>query len=377
MLSSNLYEGRCRVCNLTVAPYTGWIMRTESGQRTKVYCTAHKPTTELVDPLAAEPDNKHPVDKDYEAWLDGEKPAATPAPAPYDQATLDAAVDKIAKVTADHFMAHVPDMVKQTLVGLVREVTIKVGAAPKVTVKQSHVLLPTILQAVSAGATPFLVGPAGSGKTTLAMQVAEVLKLKFYMAARVTSEFKLLGFIDATGHCVRTQFREAYEKGGVFLFDEVDASDPDPLTAFNAALSNGWCDFPDGMVARHKNFIAIAAGNTYGRGADRQYVGRNQLDAATLDRFQVFDVDYDEMLELALAGDAAWVKYVQSVRRAIDLEKVRHIVSPRASIQGAKMLASGMERKVVEDACIWKGLPTDQRQRVEFRMASTPMQRVA
>ena len=167
---------------------------------------------------------------------------------------------------------------------------------------------------------------------------------------------------------MRTQFREAYEHGGVFLFDEVDASDPDALTAFNAALANGMGDFPDGMVKRHKDFIAIAAGNTFGRGADRQYVGRNQLDAATLDRFQTFEVDYDEDLERQLAGNDDWTDYVQKVRRAIDTEKVRHIVSPRPSIAGAKLLAAGMERSKVEEACVWKGMDEQQRNRVKARM---------
>lgn len=105
------------------------------------------------------------------------------------------------------------------------------------------------------------------------------------------------------GHVVRTQFREAYENGGVFLLDEVDASDPDALTASNSALSNGMAAFPDALVRKHEDFVAIAAGNTFGSGADRQYVGRNQLDAATLDRFTVFEVDYDEMLELEISGE--------------------------------------------------------------------------
>lgn len=216
-----------------------------------------------------------------------------------------------------------------------------------------------------------LVGPAGSGKTTLAAQVAELMKLNFYMESRVTSEYKLIGFLDATGKVVRTQFREAYEKGGLFLFDEMDASDADALTAFNAALSNGMCAFPDKLVKRHENFHAIAACNTFGRGADRQYVGRNQLDAATLDRFVVLEVDYDEQLEIEICGNAEWARRVQKVRHAIIVEKVRHIVSPRASIMGARMLAAGMDRAVVEEACIWKGLDASNRARVAARMGET------
>jgi hypothetical protein len=59
---------------------------------------------------------------------------------------------------------------------------------------------------------------------------------------------------------------------------------------------------------------------------------------------------------------------VQAVRKAVEQERVRHIVSPRASISGAKLLAAGMERAMVEEAVIWKGLPTDARMRVQARM---------
>jgi hypothetical protein len=310
--------------------------------------------------------------------LDGIPPHA-PQPQPVDTERL---LSQIAKLTADYattdlkvtheaMLSQIPTMVAAEFAKLApRVLELKVGSAPKIKIAEYHKSLPVVLTAVAAGVHPFLVGPAGSGKTTLAEQVAKSLGRKFYMAARVTSEFKLTGFIDATGSCVRTQFREAYEKGGVFLFDEIDASDPDALTAFNAGLANGQCDFPDGMVKAHKDFVAIAAGNTYGRGADRQYVGRNQLDAATLDRFTVFDVDYDEQLEMTIANDADWTKWVQRVRRAVELEKVRHIVSPRASITGAKLLAAGMDRTDVENATVWKGLPTDARSRVEARMLS-------
>lgn len=280
---------------------------------------------------------------------------------------LEDAVRSISETTAATWMADVVPMVNDRVAELLsshRKVDITVNAAPPVSFDQQHKALEDVLLMVVAGTSPFLVGPAGSGKTTLAEQIAKALGREFYMAARVTSEFKLVGFVDAQGRTVRTQFREAYEHGGIFLFDEVDASDPDAMTAFNAALANGLADFPDGMVKRHPDFAAVAAGNTFGRGADRQYVGRNQLDAAALDRFQVYEVDYDEALELKLAGNDDWTKYVQKVRKAVENQKVRHVVSPRASMAGAKLLAAGMDRAMVEEATIWKGLDKAQRDRV-------------
>jgi hypothetical protein len=255
----------------------------------------------------------------------------------------DATAAKLA--TVEQSVADALATVEPKLQGMIeaatRRVEITVANAPAIKIEQAHNMLEPVLKAVTAGVTPMLVGPAGSGKTTLARQIAEALNRPFYMAARVTSEYKLTGFIDAAGKAVQTDFRRAYEKGGVFLFDEIDASDADALTAFNAPLANDVADFPDGQVNRHPDFVAIAAGNTFGRGASREYVGRQQLDAATLDRFTVFEVDYDEALELAIAGNEDWTRYVQKVRKAVEREKVRAIVSPRASISGAKLLAAG------------------------------------
>jgi MoxR-like ATPase len=103
---------------------------------------------------------------------------------------------------------------------------------------------------------------------------------------------------------VRSKFVRAYEEGGVVLLDELDAADNNVLMIVHAALANGLWDIPlrgEGAppLVRHDNFIVIAAANTHGHGADRVYVGRQQLDGATLDRFAMgrLEVDYDEEME--------------------------------------------------------------------------------
>lgn len=219
-----------------------------------------------------------------------------------------------------------------------------------------HSQLPTLIKILSTGLNVYLVGPAGSGKTHAAIQCAKALDIPFHFTGAVASEFKLTGFIDAQGRIVSTEFRKAFEQGGLFLFDEIDASYPQAVLAFNAALANDYMDFPDKRVQRHEKFFCIAAANTYGQGADRQYVGRNQLDAASLDRFVFMDWKYDEKLETTLAGNETWSNYVQKVRRFVEENKIRHVVSPRASIFGAKLLAAGLPKEEVEATILWKGM---------------------
>jgi len=221
---------------------------------------------------------------------------------------------------------------------------------------KQHFQLPTLIQILATKLNVYLVGPAGAGKTYAAIQCAKALEVEFYFTGAIASEFKLTGFIDAQGKIVSTEFRKAFEKGGLFLFDEIDASYPQAVLAFNAALANDYMDFPDKRVQRHEKFYCIAAANTYGQGADRQYVGRNQLDAASLDRFVFIDWKYDENLERKLAGNQDWSDYVQKIRRYIEAQRIRHVVSPRASIYGAKLLANDISREIVEQTILWKGL---------------------
>lgn len=250
------------------------------------------------------------------------------------------------------------------------EVTVN-GPDTARTITGAHKQLPTLIRELSMGDPVMLVGPAGSGKTQASEQAAEALGAKFYPLSigPQTSKSDLLGYlVPGTGELVRTGLRNAYEAGGVALLDEIDAGHAGVLTVINALSSNGCSGWPDGVQRKHENFRLIAAANTYGNGADREYVGRQQLDAATLDRFVVIYWDYDTDLEgreAAAYGQSDWAEYVWQLRKARQATGVRAIFGTRKVLQGAKRLAAGFSRAEVEERVLWKGIAADDRQKLQ------------
>jgi hypothetical protein len=187
-----------------------------------------------------------------------------------------------------------------------------------------------------------LIGPAGCGKTVLAEQVADALSLEFahVSCSAGTSDGTLLGRLLPTGEGGRfeyhpSEFVRLYEQGGVFLFDEIDAADANVLIVVNAALANDRLAVPSRIgrpvAVRHPDFVAVAAANTYGTGADRLYVGRNQLDEATLDRFRIgqIELDYDPAIEKRVCPDPHLRGVLQTYRKRARKAGLRRIISTR------------------------------------------------
>lgn len=224
-----------------------------------------------------------------------------------------------------------------------------------------HEKFETVLKLVSNKIPVMLTGAAGTGKNVICKQVARALGLKFYFSNAVTQEYKLTGFTDANGRYQPTQFYKAFTEGGVFMLDEIDASIPEVLVILNSAIANGYFDFPApiGYVDAHPDFRVVAAGNTTGNGADLEYVGRNQLDASSLDRFAMVKIDYSEIIENAVSGnDLELVDFCRSFRKEAACAGCMIIVSYRCISRLATMIQIMSIEEALE-TCLLKGLDAD------------------
>jgi cobaltochelatase CobS len=277
------------------------------------------------------------------------------------------AAPKAKSIDADEVKAIVAEMLKSADSGRVATIEIKVGGELKAKVDgQQHNMFEHVVKTVSTRVQGrrlhvWLVGPSGSGKSFLASQAAQACELKYYSTSAIQSKYDLIGFVSPTGAeaTLRTPFREAFENGGLFAWDDIDASDPRAFVAFNEALSNGRFAFPDKVVNQHEDFVCVASANTWGQGATADYVGRNKIDGATLSRFVRIPVNYDEQLERDMVGNHGWSRFIQRVRAAVQKEGIKVLVTPRHTLQGVALLAAGLKREDVESYTVFAGLDAD------------------
>ena len=225
----------------------------------------------------------------------------------------------------------------------------------------THKIFPKVCKLINMKKPVMLTGPAGTGKNFMIEQIAEALDMNFYYASTITQEYKLTGFIDGSGNYHTTELRRAMEdpKGGLFFLDEIDASVPETLVVINSLLANGYFDFPDKRVVANENFRVVCAGNTVGLGADMVYTGRNVIDGATLDRFVLVKMDYDEDIERHLCPDTDLKNFIYDIRKSAARNHVNCIVGMRCLNYAYEMLINGFDKgEIVQDAII-KGLQED------------------
>lgn len=301
-------------------------------------------------------------------------PVAVPAPAPEPSAaSADGAYrafqQMMAAMTPQLDRGQVVEIIREELAGFVaptRTVVQRADGTVKAVEGATHFKVADVTTDLMAGEHVMMVGPAGTGKSTIAEQSAEALGIPYYSIScgPMMPASQIIGYMQAEGEYVRTLYREAYEHGGLFHFDEIDNAHPSILATINASLANGMMAFPDGMVKRHADFRCVASANTYGKGADRAYVGRQAIDAATLDRFAIETIEVDEALEYTLCmgtglrsdlvGDV--LTFVRHLRANAVAKKMTVVISPRASVGMCRLLAAGRKWDDAVEARVRRGM---------------------
>lgn len=264
----------------------------------------------------------------------------------------------------------------------VKEVNVSINDVKKKGIKGLfHQDFEAILQLVSLKMPIFLVGPAGCGKNVLLKQCSEVLGKKFFYQNDADEDHKLLGFVDANGVYHKTPFYNAFLEGGILMLDEMDNSNASVLLKLNSAIGSGndfYMTFPNGeTIKAHKDFQVVAAANTYGTGSNSVYCGRNQIDGATLDRYFIYNLDYDKNLEKALVSNKEILNLFWEVRDIIKQNDIRHTVSTRAILNMDKIISSGIIGKGTFtignafDGTLIKGLDIEDLNIIVSRLKST------
>lgn len=233
-----------------------------------------------------------------------------------------------------------------------------------------HYKTDELIETLKTTSLAYLVGPAGTGKTTLAMDACAKLfecakgdtKFNLHFAqisfSPDTTAGEMIGRTDVNGVFHESEVVRVFRDGGLILFDEIDNADASMLVKLNTAIANGTIATPAGLIKRNPEAYIVCTANTFGTGADAMYVGRTRLDAATLDRFTLctIEVDYDTELEKKISSrienevNRNWLlNFVRQVRKVIGERHLRRLCSTRFVINATKWMCSGKDMAFVKD----------------------------
>ena len=226
-----------------------------------------------------------------------------------------------------------------------------------------HLVFDETLDILTAGQNPWLYGPSGTGKTSMAAQLAEALGTRYagISASPGMSGAEFDGWLLPIGdggkfEHVESVFLDFIENGGLFLIDEIANLPPDVASKLNMLIANkrAWISkrFEKPEVNVHSKFFLLAADNTSGRGGDRRFV-RQQQDSALRNRFTFVRVGYDTNMERELFGtDKPWLDKVWDLRSKAEKAKLTEEVGLRQIAQGFALRGTHGKDRWNLDRCV-------------------------
>lgn len=271
--------------------------------------------------------------------------------------------EEVRAIVREELAAH-PSGVKTLEIRAFDETPKNIGA--------QHRMFETVFVYVQCKVNVWLAGPAGSGKSRMALEIAKALDYEFFRVPcgpHMTGT-QIFGYCTADGSYSQGVAHRALTtkaKGAVLLFDEFDRCNPAVAVQVNGLLDGGSVTFPNGeTLSQPENVVFLVAANTFGLPTEDCPTAQRQ-DPATLSRFAKLHIDIDEDLERAIFGENDWVTYVQKVRAVAKRLGVHSMkVTPRASEHGVKLLAhGGISREEVEKSLLWNGVPSEDVRKVK------------
>ena len=220
-----------------------------------------------------------------------------------------------------------------------------------------HEKFPFVLKCLKIFKCVWLMGSSGTGKSYLIEQCAKALGFskedgtyEYLKGSAGVTESHMTGRMTFDGTFIDGAVARSFRNGTFLCLDEFDGFDANTGLVFNSVFDEqGILSTPNDrenpFVMKNENFHVAVASNTTGDGSDFSYVGRNQLDLATLDRLQAVkvNIDYDKNVERALTGeftdlaDVLW-----DLRTRCEDNSLKRIVSTRLFLQGQKWRLAGL-----------------------------------
>ena len=215
----------------------------------------------------------------------------------------------------------------------------------------------------------YLHGPAGSGKTEMAIECAKSLGLDFEYQNQVILRPDVQGFVDANGTYHDTPITRAASKGKLLICDEIDGWSPNALLCLNGLLSQGFIDIPNyGRINAHPDFYVVACGNTNGLGATALFNSRNKLCESDRDRFKLVEINYDPAVEKSIVGEHTDIlDFINDLRDICKETKITLTLGYRCIKDLTDFYDYPHTEKVIE-SCIFKGLKRDSVREIVSRM---------
>jgi hypothetical protein len=262
------------------------------------------------------------------------------------------------------------------------EVVFKAPQTPEGVVSTGmHYQAPMVAALLLQGANVGLVGKPGIGKTHLASDVGKLTGWGFAGSDSCTGDMtsavafgRLLPI--GEGRYLPANWLEAFEKGGVHLWDEADAMPGEIQIGMNGALANGYVYVPTRAIAglstrvdRSPTFGGLFGMNTFATGATAEYTARQGWDAASRDRLILIEMTADQRVVAHLFGASApigaqkvwtpdkeaytvgeadaWYAWYLAVGSKLDATKKRATWSPRVGQKVQIMRQAGLRQAEV------------------------------